>query len=40
MDGSVGLTISLMAGYAVFLKFAKLWEMGRPQATGPQGHRS
>jgi glycosyltransferase involved in cell wall biosynthesis len=32
MDGAVGLTISLMNSYGVFLKFAKLWEIqrGRP----------
>jgi glycosyltransferase involved in cell wall biosynthesis len=33
-DGTVGLTISLMNSYGVFLKFAKLWELqnksGRP----------
>ena len=29
MDGSVGLTISLMNSYGVFLKFAKLWELQR-----------
>jgi glycosyltransferase involved in cell wall biosynthesis len=27
MDGTVGLTISLMNSYSVFLKFAKLWEL-------------
>ena len=27
MDGSAGLTISLVNAYAVFLKFAKLWEL-------------
>lgn len=27
LDGTVGLTISLMNSYAVFLKFAKLWEL-------------
>jgi len=26
-DGSVGLTLSLVNSYAVFVKFAKLWEM-------------
>jgi glycosyltransferase involved in cell wall biosynthesis len=28
-DGSVGLTISLVNAYSVFLKFAKLWELQR-----------
>jgi glycosyltransferase involved in cell wall biosynthesis len=36
MDGSAGLTISLVNSYAVFLKFAKLWEL--QQAT-PHAHR-
>jgi hypothetical protein len=27
MDGTVGLMISLMNSYSVFLKFAKLWEL-------------
>jgi glycosyltransferase involved in cell wall biosynthesis len=34
MDGSAGLTISLVNSYAVFLKFAKLWEMQRTSTTG------
>lgn len=29
MDGTVGLTISIMNSYGVFLKFAKLWEIQR-----------
>jgi glycosyltransferase involved in cell wall biosynthesis len=29
MDGTVGLTISLINSYGVFLKFAKLWELQR-----------
>ncbi len=29
MDGTVGLTISLMNSYGVLLKFAKLWEIQR-----------
>lgn len=29
MDGTAGLTISLMNAYSVFLKFAKLWELQR-----------
>jgi len=31
LDGTAGLTISLMNAYSVFLKFAKLWEMQRGQ---------
>jgi hypothetical protein len=27
MDGTAGLTISLVNSYSVFLKFAKLWEL-------------
>ncbi|MGH9204825.1 MAG: hypothetical protein ACRD2A_26665, partial [Vicinamibacterales bacterium] len=27
LDGTAGLTLSLMNAYAVFLKFAKLWEL-------------
>ena len=33
LDGSVGLTISLVNAYAVFLKFAKLWELQRPSPS-------
>ena len=29
LDGTVGLTISLMQAWSVFLKFAKLWEIER-----------
>ena len=29
LDGTAGLTISLMNAYSVFLKFAKLWELQR-----------
>jgi len=29
LDGTVGLTISLMQAWSVMLKFAKLWELGR-----------
>ena len=35
LDGTVGLTISLVNAYSVFLKFAKLWEL--QQQTGDQG---
>jgi len=31
LDGTVGLTISLMNSYSVFLKFAKLWELQNSQ---------
>ena len=37
MDGTVGFTISLVNSYAVFLKFAKLWELQKqPKAQGPR----
>ena len=37
LDGTAGLTISLMNAYSVFLKFAKLWELRRnPKAQSPQ----
>jgi glycosyltransferase involved in cell wall biosynthesis len=29
LDGTVGLTLSIVNAYAVFLKFAKLWELQR-----------
>ena len=32
-DGAVGLTLSLINAYAVFLKFAKLWELQRNPKT-------
>jgi glycosyltransferase involved in cell wall biosynthesis len=39
LDGSVGLVISLVNAYGVFLKFAKLWELERksqiPNAKSP-----
>jgi glycosyltransferase involved in cell wall biosynthesis len=38
LDGTVGLTISLVNAYSVFLKFAKLWEL--QQQTGDQGSPS
>jgi glycosyltransferase involved in cell wall biosynthesis len=34
LDGTVGLTISLVNAYSVFLKFAKLWEL--QQQTKPE----
>ena len=37
LDGTAGLTISLINAYSVFLKFAKLRELqDRPQASGPR----
>jgi glycosyltransferase involved in cell wall biosynthesis len=30
LDGTVGFTLSAINAYAVFLKFAKLWQLGRP----------
>jgi hypothetical protein len=36
LDGGVGLTLSLVNAYSVFLKFAKLWEMQRtPNSQHP-----
>ena len=36
LDGTVGLTISLLNSYAVFLKFAKLWELqNTPNSRNP-----
>jgi hypothetical protein len=29
LDGSVGFVLSVINAYAVFLKFAKLWQLGR-----------
>ena len=29
LDGAVGFTLSVVNAYAVFLKFAKLWQLGR-----------
>ncbi len=33
-DGQAGLVVSLLNSYYVFLKFAKLWELGRTRAAG------
>jgi glycosyltransferase involved in cell wall biosynthesis len=33
LDGAVGLTLSLVNAYSVFLKFAKLWELGQRAAN-------
>jgi glycosyltransferase involved in cell wall biosynthesis len=36
LDGTAGLTISLVSAYSVFLKFAKLWELQRnPESRIP-----
>ena len=37
MDGTAGLLISIANSYSVFLKFAKLWELGRtnPKSQSP-----
>jgi glycosyltransferase involved in cell wall biosynthesis len=35
IDGGVGLTLSLVNAYAVFLKFAKLWELERRGSDAP-----
>ena len=34
LDGTAGLTISLMNAYSVFLKFAKLWELQQTHRSG------
>jgi glycosyltransferase involved in cell wall biosynthesis len=36
LDGTAGLTLSLVNSYSVFLKFAKLWEL-QHISTGPGG---
>ncbi|OFW07024.1 MAG: hypothetical protein A3I61_03305 [Acidobacteria bacterium RIFCSPLOWO2_02_FULL_68_18] len=36
LDGTAGLTISLMNAYSVFLKFAKLWELQRGRSNRVQ----
>jgi glycosyltransferase involved in cell wall biosynthesis len=33
-DGSVGFVVSVLNSYYVFLKFAKLWELGRQEVVG------
>ena len=45
LDGSVGLLLSMVNAYSVFLKFAKLWELQRAVSTSrheakPQARRS
>ena len=39
-DGAVGLVISVMNAYYVFLKFAKLWEIRAVPGSGPDGSGS
>lgn len=39
LDGSAGLTLSLVNSYSVFLKFAKLWELQRLAAVAPSSDR-
>lgn len=34
LDGTAGLTLSLVNAYSVFIKFAKLWELERTIAAG------
>ena len=36
--GRVGLIVSAMNAYYVFLKFAKLWELQQQPAARPSGH--
>jgi (heptosyl)LPS beta-1,4-glucosyltransferase len=33
LDGSAGLTLSIVNAYSLFLKFAKLWELGRARTA-------
>ena len=40
LDGTVGLTLSLVNSYSVFLKFAKLWELQRTPNSQLASHRS
>ena len=37
LDGGVGLTLSLVNAYAVFAKFAKLWELQRSTGAAASG---
>jgi glycosyltransferase involved in cell wall biosynthesis len=37
LDGSVGLVLSMVNAYSVFLKFAKLWELQRTVASTRKG---
>jgi glycosyltransferase involved in cell wall biosynthesis len=38
-DGSVGLVVSILNSYYVFLKFAKLWELGRKELAAGSWQR-
>lgn len=38
LDGSVGLALSLVNAYSVFVKFAKLWELQRTHAQEGRQH--
>ena len=40
LDGAPGLIISIVNAYGVFLKFAKLWELGAEIPSPAPGHRS
>ena len=40
LDGAVGLTLSLVNAYSVFLKFAKLWELERNPELQPPNSKS
>ena len=41
LDGTVGLTLSIVNSYSVFLKFAKLWELStNPKAQSPNPNQS
>jgi glycosyltransferase involved in cell wall biosynthesis len=40
LDGTAGLTLSLVNSYAVFLKFAKLWELQRIPNSQPASPRA
>jgi hypothetical protein len=40
LDGSVGLLLSMVNAYSVFLKFAKLWELQRTLSSARKGDAS
>lgn len=40
LDGTVGLTLSMINAYAVFLKFVKLWELQQESRHPARGSRS
>jgi hypothetical protein len=39
LDGTVGLTISMLQAWSVFLKFAKLRELSDARSPEPEAHR-